>query len=65
METYPEFLVYFVVVGLEGGQLAFDLALGGGQVDVDSGQFVDASVVLFYDLFGGALGTGGLRAERS
>lgn len=56
-----QFLGDFFVVASKDGQFLFDLGLGGGNVDIDGGQFVDAAYSFLVLLFGSSLSTEGLK----
>lgn len=59
--THPEFLGDLVVVGGDGGKLLFQLALGGGKIDVDGGEFGDAGAGVLVHLLDGPLAAHGLQ----
>lgn len=58
---YAEFLCDLVVVASQNGEFLFDLDLGGGNVDVDGSQLVDAADRFLILNFGGSLSTKGLQ----
>lgn len=56
-----EFLGDFIVVSDDGGEFLFNLGLGGGQVGVEDGQFIDARAGFFVLEFDGLLATESLQ----